>query len=107
MVYINKYVESSDFSSRAPNASCSVTPPQNHLIFARVENFIDTFSQTIEHPQPRCSGAVDGVGNGDSFALPPSFLGFEHIAVMDVLKPVLQKANRGPEGVEIFHFSAC
>jgi len=77
------------------------------LIFGRVENFIDTFSETIEHPQPRCSGAVNGVGSGDSFALPPSFLGFEHIAVMDMLKPALQKTNRRSEGVEIYHFNAC
>jgi hypothetical protein len=60
------------------------------LIFARVENFIDAFSGTIEHAQPRRSGTVDGVGNGDAFVLPPSFLGVEHIAVRDFLKRALQ-----------------
>jgi len=82
------------FFQSAPNYSRPVAPPQNRLIFARVEDFIDAFSETIEHPQPRRSGTVDGVRNGDAFALPPTFLGAEHIAVRDILKPALQKVQR-------------
>jgi hypothetical protein len=64
------------------------------LILARVENFVAAFSETIEHPQPRRSGTVDSVRNGDAFVTPPTFLGVEHIAVRDMSKPAAQKAKR-------------
>jgi len=43
-------------------------PLQIRLIFVRIENFIDAFSETIEHPQPRGSGTVDCMRNGDAFS---------------------------------------
>jgi hypothetical protein len=38
--------------------------------------------------------AVDGIRNGQAFVLPPHFLGLEHIAVGDILKPAAQKVQR-------------
>jgi hypothetical protein len=63
------------------------------LIFARVKNFIDAFSEAIENTQTRRYGTVDRTRNGGSFALPPNFLGVENIAVRDILKPALQKGE--------------
>jgi len=59
------------------------------LLFARVENFINAFSETIEHPQPWRSGTVEGVRNCDAFVLPPTLLGVKRREVRDILQPTL------------------
>src|SRR4029077_2825187 len=92
------------FFESAPDDAGPVASSQNGLIFARVENFIDTLPGPIEHPQPRLSGAFDGVRNRAALVLPPSLFGVEDIAMRNILKSTLQKAERRPQRVEAFHF---